>query len=639
MMPESKKQKEQIDSGSQNTDRLQKQRRKEITVKKRIFVPIIMMFILALAGLVSAEPQFMYADRDQVKVYQEKDRESKVLKTLKGGEKVLLEQMTEDLKWGAMLCQADDGNGQQLGWFEVENMSFVMPSRYCDHQWTDWTVYEEATCTHGGMMERSCPICGIGEAVDTDPLPHTFGDWTVTKEATCTEEGERVHTCTVCGTQEKQTIERKPHTFGDWKVTKEATCKAEGERVHTCTVCKTEEKQAIEKLPHDFEQKILVEATDHSAGVKQRICKKCGYAEDKVSFDPEGTLRRGDKGEAVYQMQQLLADQNFLNDDGADGIFGGGTEQALMKFQKAHGLTPDGVAWPQTLKRLQHQFGEWKVTAPLTREKAGERTRVCKDCGYEQHEVIELVPSLVYGQRGEDVRTVQQMLEKLGHDAGTCDGIYGQKLDAAFESFAKSQKPEIKFEAGKILPVQIDALVNAWIAATPDDLWTGDNSLQGNLDSPVNLALTVTPVQEGFVAETGSIMTYNWNLTNLGTEDCYFTALLLNFGEEENKETADTKEAANTAEAAAAEKTAEEEKTAETAETADGKEVKIPDFRKNNIVLVIDGSVLKANGANSASGSIKVSKDWSEKEIKNMFFTALAVSESTGASWLSNIIH
>ena len=52
-------------------------------------------------------------------------------------------------------------------------------------------------------------------------------------------------------------------------------------------------------------------------------------------------------------MQQLLIEQGYLNAGGADGIFGGGSEKALMQYQKDRDLNPDGIGWPQTLKDLE----------------------------------------------------------------------------------------------------------------------------------------------------------------------------------------------------------------------------------------------------------------------------------------------
>jgi peptidoglycan hydrolase-like protein with peptidoglycan-binding domain len=53
------------------------------------------------------------------------------------------------------------------------------------------------------------------------------------------------------------------------------------------------------------------------------------------------TLRRGSQGPDVQIAQRSLG---IL----ADGIFGGGTEAAVIAYQRAHGLTPDGVIGPQT---------------------------------------------------------------------------------------------------------------------------------------------------------------------------------------------------------------------------------------------------------------------------------------------------
>jgi putative chitinase len=57
------------------------------------------------------------------------------------------------------------------------------------------------------------------------------------------------------------------------------------------------------------------------------------------------TLKRGMKGDDVKRMQQVLG-------VAADGDFGFGTDAALKKWQRANGLTADGVAGPATLARM-----------------------------------------------------------------------------------------------------------------------------------------------------------------------------------------------------------------------------------------------------------------------------------------------
>ena len=283
----------------------------------------------------------------------------------------------------------------------------------------------EATCTQPGYRYRICKVCGLRDEGEIKKLAHSWGKWKVTKEATCTREGERTRTCRNCGKKETEKY-LADHSYGGWTVKREATCAEEGQRVHTCKVCGHQEKQAIAKRPHDYTWEILTEATDHSAGVREQVCVNCGYTRSEESFDPEGTIRRSDRGEAVYNLQTLLAEQGYLAAGGADGIVGGGTEKALRQVQKDRGLSPDGVAWPQTIKLLNHDFGPWETVVEMTRAQAGERVRVCRDCGYEQHETIE--PGTVFerGRRGEDIRSLQQMVKDLSYDAGDFDGIYGK---------------------------------------------------------------------------------------------------------------------------------------------------------------------------------------------------------------------
>lgn len=113
---------------------------------------------------------------------------------------------------------------------------------------------------------------------------------------------------------------------------------------------------------------------------------------------------------------------------------------------------------------------------------------------------------------------------------------------------------------------------------------------EGTLDSPVNLALTVTPMADE--SADAQLTSYKWSLTNLGSEKCHFLALLLTFGD-------------------------------------------APDFKGENLVMVLDGSELKPGADNSVSGSFAVNVDWGEGP---MHFAALAVSEKDGSNWLSNSV-
>lgn len=63
------------------------------------------------------------------------------------------------------------------------------------------------------------------------------------------------------------------------------------------------------------------------------------------------TLHRGSRGPDVTTLQETLKTRGF--DPGQiDSDFGGGTEAAVIAFQKSEGLLPDGIAGPRTLARL-----------------------------------------------------------------------------------------------------------------------------------------------------------------------------------------------------------------------------------------------------------------------------------------------
>ena len=63
------------------------------------------------------------------------------------------------------------------------------------------------------------------------------------------------------------------------------------------------------------------------------------------------TLRKGDKGTQVKVLQWLLNDNGF--DCGtADGIYGSKTLAAVKAYQKAHGLTADGIVGRNTWTQL-----------------------------------------------------------------------------------------------------------------------------------------------------------------------------------------------------------------------------------------------------------------------------------------------
>lgn len=92
---------------------------------------------------------------------------------------------------------------------------------------------------------------------------------------------------------------------------------------------------------------------------KEKLSKKCTHwaipkglegGDLPVTFP---TLRKGSKGEYVTLLQTKLIQQGYsLDPYGADGSFGNKTLEAVKAFQKAHGLTVDGVVGQKTWDAL-----------------------------------------------------------------------------------------------------------------------------------------------------------------------------------------------------------------------------------------------------------------------------------------------
>jgi peptidoglycan hydrolase-like protein with peptidoglycan-binding domain len=191
-------------------------------------------------------------------------------------------------------------------------------------------------------------------------------------------------------------------------------------------------------LPHSWgEWEILTEATDHSAGERQRSCEVCGKTE-KETYYPDGTILPGTTGPEVEELQDLL------NENGIpaprDGEYGDSTREAVREVQRQNGLEVDGIAWPQTTDCLRHEFGEWEVLREPTLTKTGLRHRICGKCGYDEKE--EFINGLGPGARGDYVRELQKILAALGYYNGRIDGDYGWSVQKAIEQWQREHGME-----------------------------------------------------------------------------------------------------------------------------------------------------------------------------------------------------
>jgi peptidoglycan hydrolase-like protein with peptidoglycan-binding domain len=118
------------------------------------------------------------------------------------------------------------------------------------------------------------------------------------------------------------------------------------------------------------------------------------------------TLRIGEKGQHVRRLQQALKSTGEVAIS-VDGVFGKETSIAVHTFQSLHDLDADGIVGPKTWAALP-----------------------------------EASPTVQMGDEGEQVRRVQQALNRTREAAIDMDGIYGRGTWAAVRSFQRSHNLE-----------------------------------------------------------------------------------------------------------------------------------------------------------------------------------------------------
>ena len=221
----------------------------------------------------------------------------------------------------------------------------VDPTQQHTHSYV-YDIVRQATCTEPGLQIKTCTGCREVYVEETiPPLGHNWSQWFTEQAATCTKSGTQVRQCLRCDMMDSRTVAALGHNYAGWVVTQEATCTSTGTQTGTCTRCGAKGTQQIPLKAHSYgDWQVTQPAGAFGPGEKTRTCQVCGNAQ-KESFDPEGTLRKGDKGDAVKALQEKLNAAGY-NCGMADGDFGGKTEAAVKALETATGHTDDGVAWP-----------------------------------------------------------------------------------------------------------------------------------------------------------------------------------------------------------------------------------------------------------------------------------------------------
>ena len=132
------------------------------------------------------------------------------------------------------------------------------------------------------------------------------------------------------------------------------------------------------------------------------------------------TLRHGSRSDAVRQMQEDLTTLGYYSGS-ISGHYGTLTEAAVMKFQRANGLSADGIAGAKTLAKIATALGNSSSGSSSSSSSSSSGV------------------TLRYGMEdSEDVRTLQQNLKDLGYYKGSVTGDFGRLTKEAVYNFQRA---------------------------------------------------------------------------------------------------------------------------------------------------------------------------------------------------------
>lgn len=146
----------------------------------------------------------------------------------------------------------------------------------------------------------------------------------------------------------------------------------------------------------------------------------------------DGLLRKGDRGDAVRQLQERLNALGW-NCGAADEIFGNKTRDAVRAFQRSRGIADDGIAGPITMSELDKA------------ESAGQSKQTSDASIREVQHWLGCTVDNLYGPDTEShlIRKLQHELNVQFHKGLAEDGAWGPKTEGACVNVKKGAKGEL----------------------------------------------------------------------------------------------------------------------------------------------------------------------------------------------------
>lgn len=268
-----------------------------------------------------------------------------------------------------------------------------------------------ATCEKGELEVEKCSVCGeTKETQISDPLGHDFGEWKITKEPTCTKYGTKKRICKRCNEYEIDVIDPTGHQHTKIIDQKAATCEEKGYSGDLyCEDCRLiiQLGQEIAATGHTWDNgEITKEPTQTATGIRTYTCKTCqktrtetipmlkGHHWDDGTITKEPTCT--EPGEKIHHCTDEDCNESYT-----ETIKATGHQHTRLINQKEASCEEEGnsgdtfcedckqvIKAGNVINPTGHNWNNGTVKKAATCESEGIEVYICKTCKKSKEETI-----------------------------------------------------------------------------------------------------------------------------------------------------------------------------------------------------------------------------------------------------------
>ena len=278
-----------------------------------------------------------------------------------------------------------------------------------------------------------------------------------------------------------------------------------GEKTETA-VKKFQKKYALEDngVVDEATRAALYEAAGITYTAGSSSSSSASSSNSSVSSSGGTTLRYDMRSDAVLKLQQDLNKLGYYSGT-ISGHFGSKTEAAVMSFQKANGLSADGIAGSKTLAKIATALGNSSSSSSSNSSSSNSSSSSAASSSL-----------LKQGTKSEAVRTLQQNLKTLGYYTGSVTGNFGPLTKEAVYSFQKANGLSADGVAGEKTLAAVSSKLKGGSSSgssnnSSSSSSSGSNSSSSSTSSLLNTSITL---QQG--TKNDEVLKLQNMLTSLG---------------------------------------------------------------------------------------------------------------------------